>query len=471
GDLSAPGWKKALESIAVLAGARTKTTAAEGRRLSICVLPFANISDDPQQEYFSDGISEDIITDLSKVSSLSVTARNTAFTYKGKSQNIREIARDLGISHVLEGSVRKAGNRVRITAQLIDGAAGDHLWAERWDRDLTDIFALQDEISAAIVAALKLRLLPEEKEAIEKRGTDSAEAYDLLLMARQHQRLAAGDARGEELAIRFLERAIEIDPNYAIAWGRLAAAQHTLRFERGRSGDDGLAAAEKAIALDPRLGDPHAVKAKALRAQGHIDQARCELELALRLEPDSFHVNATAGTIAYEEGRMEEAERLYSQADALEDETIAGSSFMLMTIRRELGDKAGMRAAAEKTLAKAKAEAARQPGSIGALTYGASALAALGQDEQTREWMARALLTEPSNRWMRYNFACNLAGFLDDGEGAIAMLAPMFPDVPGGLLLSARTDPDLASIRNDPRFQAMLAEAEERQSAASEPSS
>jgi TolB-like protein len=155
-------------------------------RLSICVLPFANTSDDPQQEYFSDGISEDIITDLSKVSALSVVARNTAFTFKGKSLKVPDVARELGVSHVLEGSVRKAGNRVRITAQLIDGAAGDQIWAERYDRDLTDIFALQDEISMAIVTALKLKLLPREMQAIAYRGTESVEAYDLYLVARSY---------------------------------------------------------------------------------------------------------------------------------------------------------------------------------------------------------------------------------------------------------------------------------------------
>src|SRR5476651_1430666 len=156
------------------------------RKLSICVLPFANVSDDPEQEYFSDGISEDIITDLSKVSALSVVARNTAFTFKGKSVKVPDVARDLGVSHVLEGSVRMAGNRVRITAQLIDGAAGDQIWAERYDRDLTDIFALQDEISMAIVTALKLKLLPQEMQAIAQRGTESVEAYDLYLVARSH---------------------------------------------------------------------------------------------------------------------------------------------------------------------------------------------------------------------------------------------------------------------------------------------
>src|SRR5579864_3807606 len=151
----------------------------EPRKLSICVLPFSNMSGDVEQEYFSDGISEDIITDLSKVSALSVVSRNTAFTFKGKHVDLKQIARQLQVSHVLEGSVRKAGERVRITAQLIEGVKDSHIWAERYDRDLNDIFALQDEISEAIVNALKLKLLPEEKKAIERRGTESVEAYNL----------------------------------------------------------------------------------------------------------------------------------------------------------------------------------------------------------------------------------------------------------------------------------------------------
>ena len=196
-------------------GHRAPLAQGAVRKLSICVLPFANLSDDPQQAYFSDGISEDIITDLSKVSALSVVARNTAFTFKGE---VRDVARELGVSHVLEGSVRKAGDRVRITAQLIDGAAGDHIWAERYDRDLTDIFALQDEISMAIVTALKLKLLPQEMQAIAHRGTESVEAYDLYLVARSHYLTGNyGDPRRDEAIERLCRRAVEIDPGYAQA--------------------------------------------------------------------------------------------------------------------------------------------------------------------------------------------------------------------------------------------------------------
>jgi len=168
-----------------IAGALPSAPAREVARFTICVLPFANMSGDPEQEYFSDGISEDIITDLSKVSALAVISRNSAFMYKDKHVDVPKVARELKVTHVLEGSVRKAGGRLRISAQLIDGATNSHVWAERYDRDTTDIFAIQDEISEAIVKALKLSLLPEEKKAIERRGTDNADAHNLYLMARQ----------------------------------------------------------------------------------------------------------------------------------------------------------------------------------------------------------------------------------------------------------------------------------------------
>ncbi|HSR00720.1 MAG TPA: TIR domain-containing protein, partial [Sphingomicrobium sp.] len=204
-------------------GAQERAAAAAEdepeQKASVCVLPFANMSGEPEQEYFSDGISEDIITDLSNVSALSVVARNTSFTFKGQSLDVKEVAQKLGVSHVLEGSVRKAGNRVRITAQLIDGAKGDHVWAARYDRDLTDIFAIQDEISKAIVDALKVKLLPAEKKAIAKRGTSNVEAYDLYLMAREQWISGTfGTVRREQSIARLCKQATQLDPEYAQAW-------------------------------------------------------------------------------------------------------------------------------------------------------------------------------------------------------------------------------------------------------------
>src|SRR5438477_3229320 len=279
---------------------RSATSSAEraapkGGRFSICVLPFANISGDAEQEYFSDGISEDIITDLSKVSALSVIARNSAFAFKGKNVDVLQVVRQLKVSHVLEGSVRKAGGRVRITAQLIDGAHNDHVWAERYDRDLNDILAIQDELSHAIVDALKLKLLPEEKKAIEQRGTESVEAYNLFLMARQHYVTGGeGDLRRAEATIRICQRITEIDPNYADAWALMALNQMIVRFIHGGKGEDGLAAAERALALDANVAAAHAVKARIFAEYGRHGEASAEIASGLRLEPESYEVNRCA---------------------------------------------------------------------------------------------------------------------------------------------------------------------------------
>ncbi len=257
------------------------------------------MSGDPEQEYFSDGITEDIITDLSKVSALAVTSRNSAFIYKGRHVDIPKVAREFGVSHVLEGSVRKAGGRVRITAQLIDAASNNHVWAERYDRELNDIFALQDEISEAIVKALRVKLLPKEKEAIEQRGTDNVEAYNLYLMARQYYVNGHdADARSAEAILRLCTRATEMDPGYARAWALMSIAQRSLHFA-GKGVDDGLAAAERAIALDPAWPRVMRSRARTLLEHGRHDEASAEIEHALRLDPESYEVNRTAGKLRY----------------------------------------------------------------------------------------------------------------------------------------------------------------------------
>jgi TolB-like protein len=210
-------------STGAIAKSTTITTDSPTARVpSIAVLPFANMSGDPEQEYFSDGISEDIITDLSKVSALTVISRNSAFAFKGRHVDLPEVARQLHVTHVLEGSVRKAGGRVRITAQLIDGVSNAHLWAERYDRNLEDIFALQDEISQAIVKALKLKLLPDEKELIEERGTANVGAYDFFLRARAlHFTISGPEVRR---SLDLYRKAVVLDPGFARAWAGLGAA-------------------------------------------------------------------------------------------------------------------------------------------------------------------------------------------------------------------------------------------------------
>ncbi|MHB8528039.1 MAG: TIR domain-containing protein [Caulobacteraceae bacterium] len=471
GDADAPGWRKVVRSIAELTGgpsAARHAKASSPRKLSICVLPFANMSGDPEQEYFSDGISEDIITDLSKVSALSVVARNTAFTFKGKAVRVQEVARELAVSHVLEGSVRKAGGRVRITAQLIDGAAGDHIWAERYDRDLTDIFALQDEISEAIVKSLKLKLLPEEKAAIERRGTTNVDAYNLYLMARQYFVSGnRGDIRGLEAIVRLCQRAIEIDPQYARAWALMARAQLVLRFSHDRPGDGGLAAAEGALAIDVDLPEARAVKAMHLAEQGRHDEAFAEIAIALGLDPESYEVNESAGDLSFKQGRVEDAARYYERAAALMESDF-GCHGMLITCYSALGDVEGARRAARMTLDRAEKAVAQDRSNGSAMGFGANALAVLGEAERARDWIDRALLIDPDNQNMRYNFACALSGHLRDVEGALDLLGPFFARTTMSLLKHARVDPDLDSVRADSRFDAMFVAAEARLAEAGE---
>ena len=466
GDLDGHDWKKVVASVEDLLGGASPAAAArtaKPRKLSICVLPFANMSGDPEQEYFSDGISEDIITDLSKVSALFVIARNTAFQFKGKTLDMGQLAGQLGVSHVLEGSVRKAGGRVRITAQLIDGATGGHLWAERYDRELDDIFALQDEISEAIVAALKVKLLPQEKAAIEQRGTDNVDAYNLYLMARSYWLAGnVGDPRQHEAIERFTRRAVDIDPGYAQAWALLAVGQSSLHRDHGRAGDGGQAALDRALALNPDLAEARATKARMLSIAGRDEEAAAEIAVALRLDPESWEVNFRAGGIGYGKGRLAEAARYYEKAATL-IETEVKALQMLMSCYTVLGDGESARRVASVALNRVEKAVAHDRSNGYAMTVGVAALAALGETERAKDWMNRALLIDPDNWVMRYNFACTLATSLGDLDGALDMLGQALElDVGSSLLHDFAVDPDLAGLRDDPRFQAMIAEAESR---------
>ena len=465
GEPDNEGWRKVVSSIADLTAQLAPAAKATPGKLSICVLPFLNMSGDAEQEYFSDGISEDIITDLSKVSALSVVSRNSAFQFKGKHVDVRQVARQLGVSHVLEGSVRKAGTRVRITAQLIEAANDSHLWAERYDRDLTDIFALQDEISQAIVAALRLKLLPTEKSAIERRGTTNPDAYNLFLMARRLWVSGNTDMRGLETVVRLCSRATEIDAEYADAWALMAQAQLTMHFRYGVPGTDGLASVERALSLNADLAEAHAVKSSYLARQDRHEEARAEIELALRLDPESFEVNVNAAYLCFREQRLEDAIRYYESAAALSD-TSFGATAMLITCYAALGDQQGQARAARMTLERA-AKAVEQDQSNGqAMGFAAGAVAALGDLQATRVWVARALKIDPDNRGMRYNLICALSGNLGDVDGAVELLGPYLETATPGELGHMAVDPDLDKVRGDPRFKALLAQAEARLAAA-----
>ena len=297
GDTSDKAWRDFARHVSEFVGKEAVAPASARREeplprldaLSIVVLPFANMSGDPVQDYFADGISEDIITDLSKVSALGVISRNTAFSFKGKSLDVRQVASQLNVTHVLEGSVRKAGNRVRITAQLIEGSSDNHIWAERWDRDLDDIFALQDEISQEIVKALKLKLLPEEKKAIADRGTSNLEAFDLYLRARSLARTFSPIEIRR--AIEVYRQSLARDPNFAQAWAGLANAlarallsAPETQAETRKAMDEAI---NRALALAPNSWITQLSQATQLFARHEWEKAEHAYFKAIELAPAS----------------------------------------------------------------------------------------------------------------------------------------------------------------------------------------
>lgn len=469
GDTDTAGWRKLRASLAALAGApkeRAQRAAASRppSQVAICVLPFANMSGDAEQEYFSDGISEDITTDLSKVSALAVTARNTAFQFKGQSVNICEVARKLDVTHVLEGSVRKAGNRVRITAQLIDGSSGDHLWAERYDRELTDIFAIQDELSTAIVDALKIKLLPAEKKAIETRGTSNAEAYNLFLMARQYWIDGDfGQSGRERRVIRICQRVTEIDPDYALAWALMGIAQANLRYAYTghEQEDDGLDAANRALALDNTIAEAHLPRAWSMAMAGRDQEAAQEVEIALRLNPESWEANKEAARIYYRQGKLDEATRRLEKATALADSDFH-SRGMLSALYLANGDVERARDCAARMIDHVEAALARDPDNGAALAYGALSFAATGDLDRTRDWIDRALLLDPDNMYMRYNLAWPVLAYLKDKDLALELLEPALEKAGNNLVSLADADRNLDALRDDPRFQRILESAKQR---------
>ena len=465
GRAMAAGWAKLKSSVCALAAPAAAKAAPAGNpvgQVSICVLPFANMSGDAEQEYFSDGISEDITTDLSKVSAVSVTARNTAFMFKGQAVDVCDVARKLDVSHVLEGSVRKAGSRVRITAQLIDGVTGAHVWAERYDRDLTDIFAIQDELSRAIVDALKIKLLPKEKKAIEQRGTTKAEAYNLYLMARKYWVSGNyGDIKREQRVIRLARRAVEIDPAYARAWALMALAQVGLCNYFGAVDEDGGASADRALSIYPAIAEAYAVKSHILTEQGDVEAAKRMIERALELDPDSWEVNREAARLANTQRKFAEAAQYYEKAVEL-IETDFHSWAMLVSCYQALGNHEGVIRGAEMMYSQSEKVLAEDPSNGAALGICAGGHAIAGNRERAMETIERALLIDPDNLRMRYNFGCILSGYLKERDAALDLLEPVLAQAGPTLTRNAAIDSDLDFLRGDPRFDNALAAALKR---------
>ena len=427
----------------------------QSSKVSIAVLPFVNMSGDPEQEYFSDGITEDVITDLSKASALSVIARNTAFTFKGKAVDMAKIARQLNVGYVVEGSVRKVGGRVRITAQLIDGARGDHVWADRYDRDLTDIFAIQDEITHAIVEQLKVKLLPEEKKVIGQAPTENVEAYTYYLRGRQF--LHRHSKSYYLLAKRMFAKAVELDPLYARAYAGIADCDSFLflHYQVDIAVEVILATSAKALDLEAHLAEAHASRGLALSLGERYEEAMAEFEEAIRLDPNSFEAHYFCARACFAQGKLERAAEEFERAAEIRPDDYQ-SLILLVAIYRSLGRDGDTAPAARAGIERAQRELTLHPENPRPAYLGAIALAELGEMDRAREWASRALAIDPDDVLVRYNVSCFHAR-VGDTEQAIDLLEQLLPHANHETKAWVKHDSDFDAIRSHPRWQKVLA--------------
>jgi adenylate cyclase len=428
--------------------------SAGQERPSIAVLPFVNMSGDPEQEYFSDGITEDIITDLSKVSGLFVVARNTAFTYKGKHVDVQEVAKRFGVNFILEGSVRKAGTRVRVTGQLINGKDSGHLWADRYDRDLTDIFAIQDEITHAIVEQLKVKLLPQEKKSIGQTPTGNVEAYTYYLRGRQF--LHRHSKSYYQLARRMFAKAVELDPAYARAYAGIADCDSFLFLHYSAPVEiKGIfETSAKALALESGLAEAHASQALALSLEQRYAEAMAEFEKAIALDPNSFEGHYFYARACFAEGKLERAAALFERAAEIKPDDYQ-SVCLLIQIYRSLGRDGEKESAARRGIERAERELTLHPDNPRPAYLGAAALVTLGQNERAKEWLARTLAIDPDDILTQYNAAC-IYSRLGEIDTAFDLLERLLPHANHETKAWIKHDSDFDPLREHPRYQKIL---------------
>jgi adenylate cyclase len=433
---------------------------ADADKPSIAVLPFNNMSGDPEQEYFSDGISEDIITDLSKVSGLFVIGRNTSFGYKGMSPQLQRVASDLGVKYLLEGSVRKAGQRVRVNAQLIDGANGGHLWADRYDRDLTDIFAIQDEITQSIVEQLKIRLLPKEKKAITQAPTVSVDAYNYYLKGRQLFHVFTKSYL--TLAKEMFAKAVEVDPNYARAYAGMASAMARLwgMYNVPTDADELLAVTDKALALDPNMPEAYAARGEGLANSGRRDEAVAAYERALELDSNNYDANLAYARFCVTEGQFEKAIELFTRALEIQPDDYQ-APLLLQTVYCSLGRIEESMKYAHLGLKRAEDQLKLHPENSRPAQLGAAALATLGEKDKALKWVERVKLIDPDDNNARYNAACTYAQ-LGEPDQAIEMLEEWTKHCGAEQEMWFLHDADLDPVRDHPRYAGLLAKIKER---------
>lgn len=421
---------------------------------SVAVLPFVDMSREKDQEYFCDGMAEEIISALARVSGIDVASRTSSFRFRGSSLDSQEIARRLRVRALLEGSVRKAGDRLRVTAQLVNAADGFELWSETFDRKIEDIFAIQEGIARSIADALEVTLSGPEHEALGKAPTRDVRAYDYCLRGRsfyfQYRR------RGVEIALEMFRRAIEIDSSYARAWAGVADCYCFFFLYVSRVGENiqrAQEASRRALDLDPDLAEAQASWGVAMSIAGRDEEAVASFEQALRLDPKLFEARYFYARHCFSRGDLEQAARFYEEAEALRPEDYQ-SPLLVAQIYGDLGRSRQADAAYRRGLRKAEARLRLQPDDSRARYMGANALVAIGLKEQGLAWARIAIAQDPDEPMLLYNVGCiySMAG---EGEEAIEALER---SVDRGLTQRGwfQHDSNLDPVREHPRFRKLL---------------
>ncbi len=434
-------------------GAITRVVPVVHPRKSIAVLPFEDMTPAKDQEFLCDGIAEEILRELSRIKDLHVASRTSAFQFKHRSADVREIGTHLGVDVVLEGSVRRVGDRVRISTQLINVRDGYRIWYQRFDREMKDIFAIEDEIAEQIAIALEIELDGRKAPRAQVPDTPYGEAYELFLQGRQfmHQHRL----KSFEIALQLFGRAIELNPNFGRAYAGIADCHAFLRMYGGR-GDEAVAAANeasrRALELEPELSDAHLSRGFALYLQNEFEQAERHLQKAIELDPRLYDAHYIAARLCFSQGRIKEAMERFREACAIVPEAY-DSWYLLGMCYRRLGDEARARNADFECMEAVKDHLKLHPEDTRAWTMGAGVLAEMGEPETAVKWLESALSVDPDEPIIVYNAVCvyvrlgHLEVAMDRLEDALTL---------GALREWAENDPDLDPLRSNPRFQKLF---------------
>ena len=421
---------------------------------SVAVLPFANMSNEAENEYFTDGMAEEIINALSKVQSLRVASRTSSFAFKGKNEDIGEIGRKLKVSTVLEGSVRKMGNKIRVNAQLVNVADGYQLWSDRYDRELEDIFAIQDEISAAIVKALRVILSEGEKKALGKARTENVEAYDYYLRGRQYFHQLR--RKSLEYARQMFNKAIDIDPEYARAYAGVAdccSMLYTYFDARETNLRQADLASTRALELEPDLAEAHVARGLTVSLSKKFGEAEEHFETAMRLDPKSYQAAYWFGRARLSEGKFDEAVKLFERAAALRPEDHEAANMLAQALGGQ-GNVVESVAARKHGLKLLQQQLELTPDDARACILAGVSSSVLGDNDSALRYIQRALAIDAEDPMLLYNVACVYCT-MGKHEETLETLERAV-DAGFGHKEWIEHDPDLAPVRDRPRFKKIV---------------